>query len=100
MNTRKLFRSKRVLLEDGLQEAGILVGEEGRIEEILRKDQLGTLYHNVEVSRNKLSSTESVDVHCSLKCCPLFGKHKQQKGWAIQRWGKTGCLQKPATSVC
>ncbi|GFG34245.1 hypothetical protein Cfor_10690, partial [Coptotermes formosanus] len=49
MNTRKLFRSKRVLLEDGLQEAGILVGEEGRIEEILRKDQLGTLYHNVEI---------------------------------------------------
>jgi hypothetical protein len=79
MNTRKLFRSKRVLLEDGLQEAGILVGEEGKIEEILRKNELGTLHHNVEVSGNKLSSTESVDEHCYLKCCLPFVQLRQLK---------------------
>jgi hypothetical protein len=50
LSTRKLFRSKKVLLEDGLQEAGILVGEEGKINKIFKKDELGTLQHNVEVS--------------------------------------------------
>ena len=48
----KLFKSKKVLLEDGLQEAGILVGPEGKIDKILRKDELRTLQHNVEVRRN------------------------------------------------
>jgi hypothetical protein len=51
MNTTKLFKSKKVLLEDGLQEAGILVGSEGKIDKILRKDELRTLQYNVEVSR-------------------------------------------------
>jgi hypothetical protein len=50
LSTRKLFRSKKVLLEDGLQEAGILVGEEGKIDKIFKKDELGTLQHNAEVS--------------------------------------------------
>jgi allantoinase len=49
MNTTKLFKSKKVLLEDGLQEAGILVGSEGKINKILRKDELRTLQHDVEV---------------------------------------------------
>lgn len=50
MTTTKLFRSKKVLLEDGLQEAGILVGEEGKIDKVLKIDELGTLQKNVEVS--------------------------------------------------
>jgi hypothetical protein len=49
MNGMKLFRSQKVLLEDGLQEAGILVGQEGKIDRILRKDELATLQHNAEV---------------------------------------------------
>ncbi|PNF40904.1 Allantoinase, mitochondrial [Cryptotermes secundus] len=49
MGGMKLFRSKKVLLEDGLQEAGILVGQEGKIDRILRKDELATLQHNAEV---------------------------------------------------
>lgn len=54
MSTRKLFRSKKVLLEDGLQEAGILVGQEGKIDRIMRKHELETLQKNVEVSINNV----------------------------------------------
>jgi len=61
MSTRKLFRSKKVLLEDGLQEAGILVGEEGKIDKILRKDELGTLQHTVEVS---MYLSDLVTINC------------------------------------
>jgi hypothetical protein len=46
---RRLFRSRKVLLEDGLQEAGILVGQEGKIDRILRKDELLTIQHDAEV---------------------------------------------------
>jgi hypothetical protein len=70
MNKRKLFKGKRVLLEDGLQEAGILVGDKGKIEKILRKDELETVQHDVEVSRKKkLRHTESVERVLFPKCC-------------------------------
>jgi hypothetical protein len=49
MSGKRLFRSKKVLLEDGLQEAGILVGLEGKIDRILRKDELGTIQQDAEV---------------------------------------------------
>ena len=60
----KLFKSKKVLLEDGLQEAGILVGSEGKIDKILRKDELRTLQHNVEVSRNSWVLLTVLSDHC------------------------------------
>ena len=50
MSTRRLFRSKKVLLEDGMQEAGLLVGEDGKIDKVLKKDELRTQSSNVEVS--------------------------------------------------
>jgi hypothetical protein len=55
----RLFRSKKVQLEDGLQEAGMLVGQEGKIDRILRKDELGTLQHNVEVSMRHVQTQKS-----------------------------------------
>ncbi|XP_069683377.1 allantoinase [Periplaneta americana] len=48
-SVRKLYRSRRVLLEDGLQEAGVLVGEEGRIDRILRGEELRALDDGTEV---------------------------------------------------
>ena len=66
MNKRKLFKGKRVLLEDGLQEAGILVGDKGKIEKILRKDELETLQHDVEVSRkNNYVIPKVLSEYCS-----------------------------------
>ena len=49
MCTRRLFRSKKVLLEDGMQEAGVLVGEDGKIDKILKKEELST-QSDVEVT--------------------------------------------------
>ncbi|PSN44654.1 hypothetical protein C0J52_07719 [Blattella germanica] len=49
MSTRRLFRSRKVLLEDGLQEAGVLVGEDGKIERILKQQDLVSPQSNVEV---------------------------------------------------
>jgi hypothetical protein len=52
-SSEKLFRSKRVLLEDGLQEAGILVGYDGKIGRIVRKEALATSQHNAEVGMHQ-----------------------------------------------
>jgi hypothetical protein len=65
MGDMKLFRSKKVLLEDGLQEAGILVGQEGKIDRILRRDELGTLQHNAEVGMHHIQAQKS---HLSSLC--------------------------------
>ncbi|KAJ9589557.1 hypothetical protein L9F63_017245, partial [Diploptera punctata] len=48
MSSRKLFRSTKVLLKDGMQEAGLLVGEDGKINKIFKKEELAT-HGDIEV---------------------------------------------------